>query len=137
MLFPILGSFGMSFTDFTARDIQTPFAVNFTGLSQYADLFADARFRKAMLVTALFVVIGIPLTMVVALALALALNSGSGRIVSFFRVGFYAPVVTSIVAVSVVWRYILQPDGLANEALSLVGIQGPNWLNDSTWRCPR
>nr|WP_269328033.1 sugar ABC transporter permease [Kineosporia mesophila] len=74
--------------------------------------------------------------MTVALALALALNSGSGRIVSLFRVGFYAPVVTSIVAVSVVWRYILQPEGLANQALSLIGIQGPDWLNDSTWALP-
>ncbi|GAB6902359.1 sugar ABC transporter permease [Kineosporia succinea] len=136
MLVPLLGSFGMSFTDFTARDIRSPFSVNFIGLQQYTDLFADARFRQSLLVTGLFVVIGIPLTMVVALALALALNSGSGRIVSLFRVGFYAPVVTSIVAVSVVWRYILQPEGLANQALSLIGIQGPDWLNDSTWALP-
>nr|WP_269330517.1 sugar ABC transporter permease [Kineosporia babensis] len=70
------------------------------------------------------------------MALALALNSGSGRIVAFFRVGFYAPVVTSIVAISVVWRYILQPEGLANQALSVVGISGPDWLNDSTWALP-
>ncbi len=90
MLVPLLGSFGMSFTDFTARDIRSPFSVNFIGLQQYTDLFADARFRQSLLVTGLFVVIGIPLTMVVALALALALNSGSGRIVSLFRVGFYA-----------------------------------------------
>ncbi|GAA3635425.1 sugar ABC transporter permease [Kineosporia mesophila] len=136
MLVPLLGSFGMSFTDFTARDIRSPFAVNFVGIDQYTALFGDPRFRQAMLVTGLFVVVGIPLTMTVALALALALNSGSGRIVSLFRVGFYAPVVTSIVAVSVVWRYILQPEGLANQALSLIGIQGPDWLNDSTWALP-
>ncbi len=47
---------------------------------------------------------------------------------SFLRVGFYAPVVTSNVAVAVVWRYILQPDGLLNSALALIGIQGPDWL---------
>ncbi|GLY28992.1 sugar ABC transporter permease [Kineosporia sp. NBRC 101731] len=136
MLVPLLGSFGMSFTDFTARDIRSPFAVNFVGIDQYTALFSDPRFRQAMLVTGLFVVVGIPLTMTVALGLALALNSGSGRVVSLFRVGFYAPVVTSIVAVSVVWRYILQPEGLANQALSLIGIQGPDWLNDSTWALP-
>lgn len=136
MLFPLIGSFAMSFTDFTARDIQTPFAVNPVGLDQYTTLFSDARFIKSLTVTGTFVIVGIPLTMVVALALALALNSGQGRIVSLFRVGFYAPVVTSIVAVSVVWRYILQPEGLANQVLSVFGIQGPDWLNDTTWALP-
>jgi multiple sugar transport system permease protein len=136
MLVPLVSSFAMSFTDFRATDIRSPFAVEFTGLDQYAKLFTDATFLRSIGVTAFFVVVGIPVTMVVALALALALNSGRGRIVSFFRVGFYAPVVTSIVAVSVVWRYILLPDGLLNSALAVVGIQGPNWLSDTTWALP-
>lgn len=136
MVVPIVGSFAMSFTDFTSRDITTPFAVNFVALDQYAKLFADGRFLTSLGVTGIFVVVGIPITMVIALALALALNSGKGRLVSFFRVGFYAPVVTSIVAVAVVWRYILQPDGLLNSALALVGIDGPNWLNDPAFALP-
>jgi multiple sugar transport system permease protein len=136
MIVPLVGSFAMSFTDFTARDIQTPFAVNFAGLDQYAKLFADPRFLTSLGVTGLFVVVGIPVTMAVALALALALNMSKGRFVSFLRVGFYAPVVTSIVAVAVVWRYILQPDGLLNGALALIGIDGPNWLNDTQWALP-
>ncbi|MDO4040565.1 sugar ABC transporter permease [Clavibacter michiganensis] len=136
MLVPLVSSFAMSFTDFRATDIRSPFAVDFTGLDQYAKLFTDATFLRSIGVTAFFVVVGIPVTMVIALALALALNSGRGRIVSFFRVGFYAPVVTSIVAVSVVWRYILLPDGLLNSALALVGITGPNWLSDTTWALP-
>nr|WP_245167849.1 sugar ABC transporter permease [Clavibacter michiganensis] len=136
MLVPLVSSFAMSFTDFRATDIRSPFAVDFTGLDQYAKLFTDATFLRSTGVTAFFVVVGIPVTMVIALALALALNSGRGRIVSFFRVGFYAPVVTSIVAVSVVWRYILLPDGLLNSALAVVGITGPNWLSDTTWALP-
>ncbi|MDR6868631.1 multiple sugar transport system permease protein [Microbacterium resistens] len=136
MLVPILGSFAMSFTDFTARDIGSPFAVNAVGIQQYLALFSDTRFLTSLGVTGIFVVVGIPVTMALALALALALNSGRGRIVSFFRVGFYAPVVTSIVAVSVVWRYILQPDGLLNEALGVFGIDGPNWLNDPAFALP-
>jgi multiple sugar transport system permease protein len=136
MLVPLVSSFAMSFTDFRATDIRSPFAVDFVGLDQYAALFTDATFLRSIGVTAFFVVVGIPVTMVVALALALALNSGRGRIVSFFRVGFYAPVVTSIVAVSVVWRYILLPDGLLNSALAVVGITGPNWLSDTTWALP-
>lgn len=136
MLFPIVGSFAMSFTDFTARDIENPFSVGFVGLQQYFALFADAQFLSSLRVTAIFVVVGIPLTMAIALALAFALNSGKGRFVSFFRVGFYAPVVTSIVAVSVVWRYMLQPDGLLNTALAVFGIKGPDWLNDPSFALP-
>jgi multiple sugar transport system permease protein len=136
MLVPLVSSFAMSFTDFTSRDVRTPFAVNFVGLQQYVDLFGDPRFLKSLGVTATFVVVGIPVTMAVALALAVALNSGIGRFRAAFRVGFYAPVVTSIVAVSVVWKYILQPDGLLNTVLGWVGIQGPNWLNDTTWALP-
>lgn len=136
MVVPIVGSFAMSFTDFRSSDIRTPFAVNVVGLQQYTDLLTDAAFLKSVGVTALFVAIGIPVTMALALALAIALNSGRGRIVTVLRVGYYAPVVTSIVAVSVVWRYILQPDGLLNSALAVFGIDGPNWLNDTTWALP-
>lgn len=136
MVVPIVGSFAMSFTDFTARDISSPFAVNFVAFDQYIELFQDPRFLTSLRVTAVFVLIGIPVTMAVALALALALNSGKGKVVAFLRVGYYAPVVTSIVAIAVVWRYILQPDGLLNSALALVGIDGPNWLNDPTWALP-
>ncbi|MET0860850.1 MAG: sugar ABC transporter permease [Microbacterium sp.] len=136
MLVPIVGSFAMSFTDFRAGDIQTPFAVSFTGFEQYATLFGDERFLKSLGVTGMFVVVGIPLTMAVALVLALGLNTGGGRVVSVLRVGFYAPVVTSIVAIAVAWRYILQEDGLLNSGLAMIGITGPNWLNDTTWALP-
>ena len=136
MLFPIVSSFVMSFTDFTSRDVQNPFAVAFVGVSQYADLFSDPRFIKSMTVTAYFVVVGIPLTMVVALILAVALNSGIEKFRTVFRVGFYTPVVTSIVAIAVVWKFILQDNGLLNTVLGWVGIDGPNWLNSTTWAMP-
>lgn len=136
MLVPLASSFLMSFTDFRATDAQTPFAVNFVGLSQYEDLFGDAQFRKAMLNTALVVVVGLPLTMAIALALAVALNNGITRFRTTYRVGFYTPVVTSIVAVAVVWRFILQPDGLLNTLLGWVGISGPDWLHSTTWALP-
>ncbi|MFL2001220.1 MULTISPECIES: carbohydrate ABC transporter permease [unclassified Microbacterium] len=136
MVVPIVGSFAMSFTDFRAADIRSPFSVNFVGLEQYAAVLGDPVFLTSLTVTGTFVIVGIPVTMALALALALALNSGRGRVVSVLRVGFYAPVVTSIVAVSVVWRYILQPEGLLNAALAVVGIQGPDWLNDTTWALP-
>lgn len=136
MLVPLISSFLMSFTDFRSSDVQTPFAVGFVGLKQYTDLFGNPQFRKAMVNTAYVVVVGIPLTMAVALALAVALNSGITRFRTLFRVGFYTPVVTSIVAVAVVWRFILQPDGLFNTVLGWVGISGPDWLNSTTWALP-
>ncbi|MEJ1154733.1 sugar ABC transporter permease [Microbacterium sp. Mu-86] len=136
MLIPILSSFAMSFTDFRASDVQDPFAVTFVGLDQYIQLFRDPQFIKSLGVTFYFVLVGIPLTMAVALLLALALNTGISRLRSVYRVGFYLPVVASIVAVAVVWRFLLQDDGIINAALSFVGIDGPNWLNDTFWAMP-
>ncbi|WP_353650292.1 sugar ABC transporter permease [Nakamurella sp. A5-74] len=136
MLVPIISSLGMSFTDFTSRDIQSPFAVGFVGFDQYADLFSNDQFLKSLSVTGYFVVVGIPLTMVVAMTLAVALDSGIDRFRSFFRVGFYLPVVTGIVAIAVVWRFILQDNGILNAVLGWFGIDGPNWLNSTTWAMP-
>jgi multiple sugar transport system permease protein len=93
-------------------------------------------FRRALLNTAYFVLLGIPLTMAVALLLAVALNTGINRFRTVFRVGFYTPVVTSVVAVAVVWRFILQPDGLLNRVLAGAGITGPDWLHSTTWAMP-
>lgn len=136
MLLPLLASFFMSFTDMTIKDIRTPFSVNFAGVDQFIALFKDELFIKSMVNTAYFVVVGIPLTMVLGLALAVALNKGIDRFKSVFRVGYYAPVVTSIVAVAVVWRFMLQSDGLVNTVLGWFGINGPDWLNSTTWAMP-
>lgn len=136
MLGPLVSSFVMSFTDFTSRDIENPLSVGFVGLDQYTALFRNPQFLHSVLNTAYFVLAGIPLTTVLALALAVALNSGITRFRTAFRVGFYTPVVTSIVAVAVVWRFILQPDGLLNVILGWVGIAGPDWLNSTTWSMP-
>ncbi|WP_030148078.1 MULTISPECIES: carbohydrate ABC transporter permease [Mycetocola] len=136
MMIPLVSSFLMSFTDITSRDTDNVFGVNVIGFEHYASLFNNPQFLRSMLNTAYFVVIGIPLTLGVGLALAVALNSGISRFRTAFRVGFYVPVVTSIVAVAVVWRFILQDDGLINSALALVGIDGPNWLHDPAWSMP-
>ena len=136
MFGPLVWSFGMSFTDMTIRDIRTPFSVNFEGLQNFVAVFQDETFRKALVNTLYFTVVGIPLTMVFGLALAVALNTGIEKFRAVFRVGFYTPVVTSIVAVAVVWRFMLQGDGLVNTVLGWVGINGPDWLNDQHWAMP-
>lgn len=136
MLIPLLSSMAMSFTDITSKDLRTPFNVNFVGLDQYIALFHDRRFLHALGVTGIFVLVGLPITMVIALAFAVALNKGSKHLNAFFRAVFYAPVVASVVAVSVVWRYILQKDGLLNSLLAVFGIAGPDWLHDTRYALP-
>ena len=134
---PVLSSFYMSFTDIKQRDLHTPFAVNPVGLDNYARVLSDPTFQHAALNTACFVVLGVPLTLGLALAAALALDKGITRFRGLFRVGYYMPVVTSIVAVAVVWRFILQPDtGVLNTMLGWVGITGPDWLGSTTWALP-
>ena len=134
---PVLGSLGMSFTDIRQRDLRTPFSVNGVGFGNYVKAFQDETFRKAAFNTAYFVVIGVPLTLVVALAAAVLLDRGVKRFQALFKVGYYLPVVTSIVAIAVIWRFVLAPDsGLLNTVLGWVGIDGPNWLASKTWAMP-
>ena len=134
---PVVASLAMSLTDLRSADLLDPFGVDVVGVDNYVKLFADEKFLTAVGNTAIFVVVGVPLTMALSLLVALGLNSGLVRFRTLFRVGYYLPVVTSIVAISVVWRFVLQPDtGLANELLGLVGVDGPNWLNNETFALP-
>jgi multiple sugar transport system permease protein len=134
---PVLQSLYMSFTDTRARDLRSPFNVDFVGFDNYARALNDPVFRKSALNTAYFVLVGMPLTLVVALAAAVALDKGITKFRAMFRLGFYLPVITSIVAVAVVWRFLLQdPGGLINTALGWFGITGPNWLGDPNWAMP-
>jgi multiple sugar transport system permease protein len=134
---PILASFVLSLTDFGLRDLRNPLGVNFVGLDNYIELLGDPSFRISLLNTAYFVVVGVPLTLVLGLAAAMALDRGIRRFRTLYRVGYYLPVVTSIVAVAVVWRFVLNPDyGLLNMTLGAVGINGPNWLADPILAMP-
>ena len=134
---PVLASFVLSFTDLRSADLRNPLAVNVVGLRNYTRLFSDEVFRQAALNTVYFVGVGVPLTMCLALAVAVALSRGVNRFRTFFRVGYYLPVVTSIVAIAVVWRFLLAPSiGLFNQLLGLVGIDGPNWLESKVWAMP-
>ena len=133
---PVLASLGMSFTDFRRADIRNPLAVEFVGLSNYVDLVQDPVFRKVTLNTLLYLLLGVPLTMAAALAAAVGVNRVN-RFKGLFRIGFYLPVVTSIVAVSVVWKFLYRHHGgLFNTVLGWVGIDGPNWLDDTHLALP-
>jgi multiple sugar transport system permease protein len=131
MLVPIVTAFVTSFTDLTSRDVSNPFAVNFVGLDNYVEVLTDPTFHKAAQNTLVYVIFGVPLTMALGLLAAVGLNQGIVKFRTLFRVGYYLPVVTSIVAVAVVWRFLLGTEvGLINGTLSIFGIDGPGWLTD-------
>ncbi|MFC4493371.1 carbohydrate ABC transporter permease [Streptomyces ovatisporus] len=137
MAVPIVATLVMSFTDFGLRNVADPFSTEFIGFENYSRLFEDEKFLTALYNTAYFVLLGVPLTVGAGLFAAVLLNSGIGRMRTFFRVGFYAPVVTSIVAVAVVWRFVLDPaDGLISGLAAEVGLNSPDFLGSRTLAMP-
>jgi multiple sugar transport system permease protein len=134
---PILVSFVLSFTSFGIRDLQNPIGASFVGVDNYAKLLSDAKFWKALGNTVYFVVVGVPLTLGIGLLIASALSRGITRFRTAYRVGYYLPVITSIVAIAVIWRFLLNPDiGLINVLLRNIGINGPDWLASKTLAMP-
>ncbi|MFB1081603.1 carbohydrate ABC transporter permease [Jeotgalibacillus sp. JSM ZJ347] len=122
---PIVSSFVISFTDWDLLG-----DIRFTGAENYIRLAQDPEFWVAFRNTFLFIIGYIPLVLVFGLACALLLNQQM-KFRAFFRATFFLPVITSWVAVSLVWKWLYNPEfGLINYALSLLGIDGPMWLND-------
>jgi multiple sugar transport system permease protein len=127
----------VSFTDFSLGNLVDPFSARFIGLDNYARLFHDAKFLQAAFNTVYFVIAGVVFNVALGLAAAVALNRGINRFRVVFRVGYYLPVVSSIVAIAVIWRFLFNADfGLVNGALHAVGIQGPDWLANPTLAMP-
>jgi len=137
LAFPILAAFVLSFTSFGLKDLSNPIGATFVGVDNYAALLGDETFWQSLFNTFYFVVIGVPLTLAIGLVIATALNRGISRFRTAFRVGYYLPVITSIVAIAVVWRFLLNPDvGLINMMLAGVGVTGPAWLADPVFAMP-
>ncbi|MEU8398870.1 sugar ABC transporter permease [Nonomuraea sp. NPDC048892] len=132
---PLLVGIGMSFTDMRSTDVSDPLAVDPVGVENYLRLMNDGAMRRAALNTVVFVLTTLPLAVGLGLAAAVLLNSGIARLpAAFFRLGYYLPNITSIIGIAVAWKFLLEPEaGLVNRLLELVGVQGPNWLqNEST-----
>ncbi|MBC8375588.1 MAG: sugar ABC transporter permease [FCB group bacterium] len=134
---PVVASFLMSFTDFDIYSLADSSNARFVGLENYKNLLSDPLFWKAMRNTLYFVFIGVPLSLIFSLATALLLNSKLIRFMSLFRLAYFLPVVTTLVAVAVVWRYIYHPSfGLVNYLLSLIGVGTVDWLGNPKWAMP-
>jgi multiple sugar transport system permease protein len=134
---PVLAAFVLSFTDFDIYALGNFDFARFVGLKNYAQLLADPLFWKAFRNTLEFLLIGGPLSIGVSLGAALMIQSKLVRWKGFFRTAYFSPVVTTLVAVAVVWRFVYHPRfGILNYLLSLVGIQGVDWLGDQHWAMP-
>ncbi|WP_245954607.1 carbohydrate ABC transporter permease [Paenibacillus flagellatus] len=109
----------------------------FIGLGNYANLFADDVFLRALLNTFLFVVGVVPLSVVFSIFVASLVIQKSAAAATFFRASFYLPIVTSQVLLSITWLWIYNPvSGIANYALSLFGAEPVMWLSDSRFALP-
>jgi multiple sugar transport system permease protein len=134
---PVLGAFLLSFTDFDIYAIGDLDTLRFVGLDNYQRLLQDPLFWTALRNTLYFVLIGGPLSVAVSLAAALLLNARLVRFKGMMRTVFFLPVVTTLVAVAVVWRYLYHPRyGLLNYLLGWFGVAPIDWLGDPVWAMP-
>jgi len=130
-ILPILASFVLAFFSW---DLLTP--PQFVGLQNYVALLSDKEFWAALAHTLGYIAGYLPLVVVLGLGMALAMNSAM-RGIGALRTLFFFPVVSSWVAVALLWSWLFNPKyGLINYLLSLVGIAGPGWLFDPHWAMP-
>ncbi|MFD0676534.1 MULTISPECIES: carbohydrate ABC transporter permease [unclassified Paenibacillus] len=129
VVIPIFYSAGLSLLSW---DMMRP-APTFIGLDNYVNLFQNDSFYNTLFRTLLYAVMTVPASMILALAFALLLDKGLRWLLTVYRSLFFAPIVTSTVAISVVWMFIYHPDyGLANSMMKWLGFEPLRWLNDSS-----
>ena len=125
-LIPMLFSLFLSFCKW---DIVTGLStIKFIGLENFQKIFDDRKFYKALEVTFKFCLISIPFYLFVSLLVAMLLNMRI-KFMRTFRLIFFLPSIIPTIASSMIWTQILGKDGLINQGLALIGIQGPAWLN--------
>jgi multiple sugar transport system permease protein len=134
---PVVASLVLSFTDFDIYAIANLANVRLVGLRNYSRLIESPIFWIALKNTFYFVLVGGPLTMAVSLGAALLVNAPLVRFKAFFRTLYFAPFITTLVAVAIVWRYLYHRQyGLVNYGLGLFGIGPVDWLGDPHWAMP-
>jgi multiple sugar transport system permease protein len=134
---PVLAALFLSLSDFDLYALADWDNLRFVGLDNYFELLQTPLFWKSLGNTFYFVLVGVPLSIAVSLGAALLLNAPVTRFRAFFRTALFAPVVTTLVAVAVIWRYLFHTSyGLVNWALGHVGIAPVDWLGDPDWAMP-
>ncbi len=134
---PVIAALALSLTDFDIYALADLGNLRFVGIGNYVSLLQNPLFWKSLGNTLYFVVAGVPLSVAMSLGAALLLHSKLGRLKPFFRTAYFAPVVTTVVAVAVIWRYLFHTKyGLVNWGLSALGIDAIDWLGDPHWAMP-
>ena len=134
---PVIAGLALSLTDFDLYALADLSTLRIIGLQNYARLLQTPLFWQALGNTLYFVVVGVPVSIGLSLAAALLLSARVAKWQGLFRTALFAPVVTTVVAVAVIWRYLLHTRyGLINQALDGVGITPVNWLGDPRWSMP-
>jgi multiple sugar transport system permease protein len=136
-LLPAAASFVLSLTDFDIYSVSSPSALRLVGIRNYGRLLHDPLFWIALRNTLYFVLVGGPISVAVSLGVAVLLDSELVRFRGFFRAVYFAPVVTTLVAVAVVWKYVYDPRfGLLDTGLRWLGLPAVDWLGSTTWAMP-
>ncbi len=134
---PVAAALVMSATDFDIYALASLHNLRFVGLGNYVHLLQRPLFWRALLNTLFFVVVGVPLSIAVSLGMALLLHSPLARFKGFFRTALFAPVVTTLAAVAVIWIFLLHARyGWLDYALSWLGVHPVDWLGDPRWAMP-
>lgn len=137
-LLPIIIATGLSFTDWSGLDTFTLSTIpeHFIGLQNYVQLLTGQEFWSTLLHVLYFVALYIPLGFLFSMLVAVILNAGRKR-TGVLRVLYYIPVLTSWVAASLIWKWVLSSQyGIFNSILSVFGITGPDWLTSPVWAMP-
>jgi multiple sugar transport system permease protein len=128
---PVIAGLALSLTDFDLYTIGDASNLRFVGVRNYAELLSSGIFWTAFANTMYFALVGGPLTVAVSLAAALLLNAKLTRFKPLFRTIYFAPVVTTLVAVSIVFKYLYHPRfGMLNRFLDTIGLPQPDWLGN-------
>ena len=136
-LLPVVAALLLSFTDFDLYALADPANLRYIGLENYRTLLVTPLFWQALGNTAVFVVLGVPLSLLASLGAALLVDSRLARFRPLFRTALFAPVVTTLVAVALIWRYLLHTRyGLINYLLTHLGLPAIDWLGDPHWSMP-
>lgn len=134
---PVLAAVFLSLTDFDIYAVADLENLRFIGPGNYVSLAQDPLFWIALRNTVYFVAVGGPLSVAVSLSAALLVTARAVRGRNVFRTVFFLPVVTTLVALAVVWRYLYHPrTGLLAYVFSLVGMRPIDWLGDPLWAMP-
>jgi multiple sugar transport system permease protein len=134
---PVMAALVLSFTDFDIYVLGDFSTLRFVGFDNYIRIIHDPMFWLALRNTLYFVVIGGSLSVVFSLAVALLVNHGAVMLRGLFRTLLFLPVVTTLVAVAVVWRYLYhQRYGALNWLLEQFGVGPIDWLGDTHWAMP-